>query len=86
MDFVIANVYAPYDLVAKQALWDHLSSFVLINSDANLCLCTDFNSVRTLDESKGRGTVFRLNDANMFNKFIDESFLVDLPICGRLFT
>jgi len=85
-DFVICNVYAPCDLEAKKLLWNRLSSFVSNNSDACLCVCGDFNSVRCVEERKGRGTVFRQTEADYFNKFIIDSLLVDLPICGHLFT
>jgi len=85
-DFVIVNVYAPCGTVAKQVLWNQLSGFVLNNGDANLCLCGDFNSVRSSEERKHRGSVFRQHDTNIFNAFITDSLLVDLPICGRLFT
>jgi hypothetical protein len=30
--------------------------------------------------------VFRQVEADMFNTFITDTFLIDLPICGRLFT
>jgi hypothetical protein len=85
-EFVIINVYAPCDLVAKQALWESLSPVVANNNDVCLCVCGDCNSVRNPDEKRGRGTVFRQFDANLFNKFIEDNFLIDLPICGRLFT
>lgn len=39
-----------------------------------------------MEERKSRGSSFRQHDADIFNKFIDDSFLVDFPICGRLFT
>jgi len=39
-----------------------------------------------MEEKKGRGSVFRQVDANHFNTFIEDIFLIDLPICGRLFT
>jgi hypothetical protein len=59
---------------------------VVSNSDANLCLCGDFNSVRSIEERRGRGSSFRQHDSDIFNKFIDEGSLVDMPICGRVFT
>ena len=86
IEFIIVNVYAPCDMAAKQVLWDKLTSFVLANSEANLCLCGDFNSVRSVEERKGHGTTFRQHDTNIFNTFITNCFLLDLPICGRLFT
>jgi hypothetical protein len=85
-EFVIVNVYAPCGTNAKYNLWNQLTSFVLNNGDSNLCVCGDFNSVRTVEERKSRGSEFRQYDANIFNTFIEDCFMVDLPICGRLFT
>jgi len=39
-----------------------------------------------MEERKGRGSVFRQMEAYMFNTFITDTLLIDLPICGRLFT
>jgi len=85
-EFIIANVYAPCDTALKQALWGRLQSLAILNAESNLCFSGDFNSIRTVAERKSRGSVFRQQDADIFNSFIDESFLVDLPLCGRLFT
>jgi hypothetical protein len=63
-----------------------LLNFVINNNDANLCLCGDFNSIRSTEERRGRGSFTRQHDSDIFNKFIDEAFLVDMSICGRLFT
>jgi len=73
-------------MVEKQLLWDNMTSFVLAIGDENVCLCGDFNSVRSVEERKSRNMVFRQMDADMFNKFIEDSFLVDMLICGRIFT
>ena len=85
-EFLIANVYAPCDTTAKQELWARSSHFIINIGDANVCVCGDFNSVRSADERRGRNVVFQQVDADNFNNFIDVSFLLDLPICGRLFT
>jgi hypothetical protein len=85
-DFIIINVNAPCDSAAKMVLWGRLKNLVLQNINMCLCVCGDFNSVCSVDERKGRGLVFRQVDADIFNNFIHESSLIDLPICGRLFT
>lgn len=85
-DVVVVNVYAPCEQIAKRDLWDRLVPLVMSKNDSCLCLCGHFNSVRSIDERKGRKTVFRQMEANLFNKFINDSLLLDLPICGRLFT
>lgn len=54
-EFVIVNVYAPCDLDAKKVLWERMSSLVLDNMNLCLCVCGDFNSVRNVEERKGRG-------------------------------
>jgi len=58
-EVIIFNVYAPCDTGAKRELWERLNSVVLSFSDFYLCLCGDFNSVRNIEERKGRGSVFR---------------------------
>jgi len=85
-NFIIVNVYAPCDTSAKQDLWLRLSQFILNIGDDNVCVCGDFNSVRMEEERRGRNVNFRQLDANNFNNFIDGTFLIDLPICGRLYT
>lgn len=62
-----------------------MSQFILNNGDANLCICGDFNYVRSEDERRGKSVVFRKLDTNNFNNFIDGCFLLDLSLCGRLF-
>jgi len=86
VEFMIVNVYAPCDLAAKKGLWERMQPLVSTNNDLCLCVCGDFNSVRCVEERKGRGVVFRQVDADVFNKFINDCSLIDLPICGRLFT
>lgn len=85
-EFVIFNVYAPCELADRRLLWERLVPLVLNHGDINLCLCGDFNSVRNLEERRGRSSVFRQVDADVFNNFIVDSSLIDLPLCGRLFT
>jgi len=84
--FFIANVYAPCESTTKNDLWVCLSQFLLDNGDENICVCGDFNSIRSEDERRGRSGGFRQSDAVNFNNFIIGSFLLDLPLCGRLFT
>jgi len=85
-EFVIANIYASCDTATKQVLWDHLQLFVLNNGEAKLSFCGDLNSVPFSEERRGMGSFIRQHDSDIFNKFIDESSLIDLPIFGRLFT
>lgn len=85
-EFIIFNVYAPCDFVLKQRLWDRLLPLVLNSDDTCLCLCGDSNSIHSMEEMKGRRVLFRQPDADSFNHFILDGSLIDLPLCGRLFT
>lgn len=49
-EFVVVNVYAPYHTATKQILWDRLLSFIHNHDNADLCLCGDFNSIRSQEE------------------------------------
>ena len=85
-EFYLFNVYAPCDRGAKQTLWTSLSSRLLSMGSRNVCLCRDFNSIRSVDERRYvRGTQ-TLDEFAPFNEFIEECVLVDLPLCGRKFT
>jgi len=84
--FTVFNVYAPCDSVRQQVLWNNLSSRLHILSDNNVCLCGDFNVVRCLDERRNMGGVARQGGSATYNNFIENNFLVDLPLRGRNFT
>jgi hypothetical protein len=82
----VANVYAPCELGAKQRLWDSLSSRLQLLSGMRVCVCVDFNAVRIIDERHSTSNGQRPPDHIAFNQFIDDNFLVDLPLCGPIFT
>lgn len=85
-EFWVANVYAPCDLGAKQRLWDSLSSRLQLLSGLRVCVCVDFNAVRSTNERHSSSERQRPPDHIAFNRFIDDNFLVELPLCGRMFT
>ncbi|MCI38171.1 endonuclease/exonuclease/phosphatase family protein, partial [Trifolium medium] len=43
-EFVVVNVYAPCDPVAKQGLWDSLSARLHAMVGLRVCVCGDFNA------------------------------------------
>ncbi|GAU34505.1 hypothetical protein TSUD_388170 [Trifolium subterraneum] len=84
-EFSVANVYAPYDPGAKQQPWDSLSVRIQALGRSRVCVCGDFNAVRSIDERRsvrGRAQSF---DNLSFNRFIDDNNLIDLPLSGRKF-
>lgn len=52
----------------------------------NICLCGDFNAVRNVEERRSRGASVQSFDCDPFNAFIENNFLMDLPLHGRGFT
>ncbi|PNX62506.1 cysteine-rich receptor-like protein kinase, partial [Trifolium pratense] len=51
-----------------------------------MCICGDFNAVRSVDERRSVRDGYRSSDHIPFNRFIDDNTLIDLPLCGRKFT
>jgi exonuclease III len=85
-EFMVANVYAPCDPDAKQGLWDALSSRLQSLVGMRVCVCGDFNAVRNTPERRSTSAGQRPLDQLGFNRFIDDNFLVDLPLGGRKYT
>ena len=85
-EFYLFNIYAPCDNGAKQLLWNSLSKHLQKLVGKNICLCSDFNAVRGMEERKSRGVVIHSFDCDPLNSFIDNNVLVDLPLHGRNFT
>ncbi|PNX88720.1 cysteine-rich receptor-like protein kinase, partial [Trifolium pratense] len=85
-EFYLANVYAPCDSRAKQVLWDSLSVKIQALGRSRVCICGDFNAVRSLDERRSANEGYRPSDHTPFNRFIDDNTLIDLPLCGRKYT
>ncbi|KAK2430958.1 DNA-(apurinic or apyrimidinic site) endonuclease [Trifolium repens] len=85
-EFMVANVYAPCDPGAKQGLWDSLSLRLQSLIGMRVCVCGDFNAVRGIEERRSTSAGQRPQEVIAFNRFIDDNFLIDLPLCGRKFT
>lgn len=85
-EFYLINVYAPCDNGEKQLLWDRLTSLLQQLSGKNVCICGDFNVVRSANERRSSRAQPSAVDVEPFNRFIDDNMLVDLPLCGRMFT
>ncbi|GAU39714.1 hypothetical protein TSUD_275090 [Trifolium subterraneum] len=85
-EFSVANVYVPCDPGAKQQLWDSLSVRIQALRSFRVCVCGDFNAVRSIEERRsGRGRPSSLDHLS-FNRFIEDKSLIDLPLSGRKFT
>jgi hypothetical protein len=84
---VIINVYAPCLLHAKKALWVDLLVALHVYGTETFCILGEFNSIRSVEERKGvTGGMEGVEDRRIFNVFLDNIGLVDLPLMGRKFT
>jgi hypothetical protein len=82
----VANVYASCEPRDKKEMWDSLSSRLQALRGMRVCVCGDFKAVRSINERRPTSIGKRPPDHIVFNSFIDDNFLVDLPLCGRKFT
>lgn len=82
----IIKIYASCNLVDKRALWDSISPVLEQNSGESVIVGRDFNAIRTTSERRGKREENEARDIIAFNEFINQSGLIDLPLCGRTFT
>nr|GEV57968.1 RNA-directed DNA polymerase, eukaryota, reverse transcriptase zinc-binding domain protein [Tanacetum cinerariifolium] len=80
---LIISVYAPQKLSEKKMSWDYLS-LVMSNWEGEVVIMGDFNEVRT--KSERFGTLFNRHGAYLFNRFISNAGLEEVPLEGCLFT
>jgi exonuclease III len=85
-EFFLFNVYAPWDTNAKLDLWGLLTGRLQQLGRQKVCVCGDFNAVRSDEERRSVRHSLASPDQGAFNQFIDDNDLVDLPLCGRSFT
>nr|GFA87755.1 RNA-directed DNA polymerase, eukaryota [Tanacetum cinerariifolium] len=76
-------VYAPQELRDKRILWEYLEH-VINQWDGEVVIMGDFNEVRF--KSERFGSVFNVQGANVFNAFIANADLEEVPLGGSSFT
>ncbi|GKB00903.1 RNA-directed DNA polymerase, eukaryota, reverse transcriptase zinc-binding domain protein, partial [Tanacetum coccineum] len=76
-DYYLINVYGPQQQPEKLNLWESLRVF-LQNHAGNIILFGDLNEVRCVSERFG--TSFSNSDVVIFNSFIQDAGLIDLPM------
>nr|GEZ04589.1 RNA-directed DNA polymerase, eukaryota [Tanacetum cinerariifolium] len=82
-DLLIIAVYAPHDLKDKQMPWDYLT-YEIGKWKGEVVIIGDFNEVRY--KSDRFGSVFNVQGTNVFNSFITNVRLEEVPLGGRSFT
>ncbi|GJZ12967.1 RNA-directed DNA polymerase, eukaryota, partial [Tanacetum coccineum] len=82
-DMLIVAVYAPHDLRDKLTLWDYLA-YEITKWMGEVVIMDDFNEVHF--RSDRFGSVFNAQGASMFNSFIANAGLEEVPLGGSSFT
>ncbi|XP_071718855.1 uncharacterized protein [Rutidosis leptorrhynchoides] len=80
----VINVYGPHDDHNKVNFWDQFLNIISRASDKAWVVCGDFNEVR--GEEERFNCQFIESRAKLFNDFINNSKLIDIPLGGRTFT
>ncbi|GJZ71347.1 RNA-directed DNA polymerase, eukaryota [Tanacetum coccineum] len=83
MDILIVVVYAPHDVRDKRLLWDYLSH-VSNQWAGEVVMMGDFNEVRY--KSDRFGSNFNAHGADIFNNFIINAGLEEVPLGGSAYT
>ncbi|GJW28107.1 RNA-directed DNA polymerase, eukaryota [Tanacetum coccineum] len=81
-NYYLINVYGPQHQPDKANLWESLRIFAHQHV-GHIILFVDLNEVR--HENESFRTTFSSNDALIFNSFIDNVGLIDLPLGGKIY-
>lgn len=82
----IINVYAPNDSEGRADLWDRILCVIQQSSNDCVCILGDFNAIRSISERRGRSLNQNRKDMDLFDGFIRDAQLLDLPLNGRNYT
>ncbi|GAU10126.1 hypothetical protein TSUD_423110, partial [Trifolium subterraneum] len=82
----IVNVYAPCNISGKKKLWEDLSMLKQQIGGGKWCVGGDFIAVLHSSERKGVSTDTRQSERFLFNCFVEEMELIDVPVLGKKFT
>ncbi|GAU38950.1 hypothetical protein TSUD_363890 [Trifolium subterraneum] len=63
-----------------QMLWNSLAGKIQTLNGERVCVCEDFNAVRSIEERRSSREGSRSSDHVPFNRFIEEAVLIDLPL------
>ncbi|KAK7281475.1 hypothetical protein RIF29_09513 [Crotalaria pallida] len=83
---VIVTIYSPRILFDKRSLLAEILNLMNLCNFELWCVMGDFNTVKESSERIGRALSDDSRGMRLFNKWVDEMELVDLPLIGRKFT
>ncbi|CAJ2652296.1 unnamed protein product [Trifolium pratense] len=79
----IVNIYSPCSALGKKKLWEDLLALKQQNSVGEWCVGGDFNAILHSSERKGSSAVNRRGEKLLFNRFVEEMEVVDVPVLGK---
>jgi exonuclease III len=82
----IVNVYSPCSMAGKKQLWGDLVSLKQSSGETEWCLGGDFNAVLLASERFGSSAVGRQGERILFNRFIEDLEVIDVPVLGKKFS
>ena len=83
----IVNVYSPFDLEGKRALWLELKNLKALSSNSRWCATWDFNAIRRRRERIGVNNDSQGGrEMEDFNQFIKDLELINVPLVRKKYT
>ncbi|XP_071694970.1 uncharacterized protein [Rutidosis leptorrhynchoides] len=82
-DTIVVNVYGPHKDDENKKFWDSLQGLMSFDND-EWVIGGDFIEVRSQDERQN--SIFIERRAKLFNNFIEQSHLIEVPLLGKKFT
>jgi hypothetical protein len=82
----IVNVYSPCNLSGKKKLWEELLLAKQQGGAGEWCVGGDFNAVMLASERVGNSAVGRQGERLLFNRFVEDMELIDVPVLGKKFS
>jgi hypothetical protein len=82
----LVNVYSPCSISGKKKLWDDLVCIKRQSGGGEWCVGGDFNAVLKASERKGSSSNNRQGERFLFNQFVNDMEVIDLPVLGKKFS
>jgi hypothetical protein len=79
----LVNIYSPCSLSGKKKLWEDLLEIKQLFTGGKCCLRGDFNAILHSSERKGASVDSRQGERMMFNRFVEEMEMIDVPVLGK---
>jgi hypothetical protein len=82
----LVNVYSPCSITGKKKLWEDLLSLKQQYGGKEWCIGGDFNAILRASERKGSSADSRQGERFLFNRFVGDMEVIDMPVLGKKFS